>query len=215
VTAVFNIGVPILAGVTLLIAILFFLKALTKRVRQTGPLVYGVGRLELRQSTQVDLIRGVALLILTLILVGVYGLRPLPAELEPGAVLPTPAMTSAAGTPAPVMEAATNTPLPSPTQPATATLEPSPTSPLPNPSATSEPTETATPEPPTAVVNSPNGLWLRDTPGTGGGAIENLAHETVLLLLPGRETADDLEWQQVRAPSGNEGWVAVQFLVYP
>ena len=29
------------------------------------------------------------------------------------------------------------------------------------------------------------------------------------MLLPGRETVDDLEWQQVRSPSGLEGWVAL------
>jgi SH3-like domain-containing protein len=36
----------------------------------------------------------------------------------------------------------------------------------------------------------------------------------VLTLLPGRETVNGTEWQQVRAPSGNEGWVAVEFLNY-
>jgi hypothetical protein len=227
VTAVFNIGVPLLAGATLLIAILFFVKALATRARQTGPLVYGVGRLELHRSTRVDLLRSLGLLIVALTLFGVYGLGPLLADLEQDVALPSPVVTPTVVTPMatmPLVEAPTHTPLPpvSPTQPvrpsaepsAEPPAEPSPTSPLPTPTATAEPTETPTPEPPSAVVNSPNGLWLRDAPRASGGAIENLRHETVLLLLPGRETVDDLEWQQVRAPSGNEGWVAAQFLVY-
>jgi SH3-like domain-containing protein len=35
-----------------------------------------------------------------------------------------------------------------------------------------------------------------------------------LELLPDRQTVDDLEWQQVRTPAGNEGWVAAEFLIY-
>jgi SH3-like domain-containing protein len=64
-----------------------------------------------------------------------------------------------------------------------------------------------------AVVNSPNGLWLREAPG-GSQQVELIAHETTLELLPDRQTVDDLEWQQVRTPAGNEGWVAAEFLIY-
>jgi hypothetical protein len=44
--------------------------------------------------------------------------------------------------------------------------------------------------------------------------VELIAHQTELELLQGRETADDIDWQQVRTPAGNEGWVAAEFLVY-
>jgi hypothetical protein len=219
VTALFNIGLPILAVLLFLLAVFFLARALSRRVRETGPLVYGVGRQELRQAIQVDLARGVALLIVGLILVGVLGLRPLPAELEPGAPLAQP--TPAPDATMPLVEAVTPlpTPLPAavtttPTPLLSPTIEPTPTSPLPTPTATATATETPTPEPPTAVVDSPNGLWLRETAGTGGAALENLPHNTVVVLLDGRETVDDLDWQQVRAPSGNEGWVAVDFLIY-
>jgi hypothetical protein len=63
-----------------------------------------------------------------------------------------------------------------------------------------------------AIVNSPNGLWLREAPG-GTQEVELIAHETALELLQGLETADDIEWQQVRTPAGNEGWVAAEFLI--
>jgi hypothetical protein len=36
----------------------------------------------------------------------------------------------------------------------------------------------------------------------------------VLTVLAGREVVDGFEWQQVRTPAGNEGWVAVEFIVY-
>jgi hypothetical protein len=65
----------------------------------------------------------------------------------------------------------------------------------------------------TAVVNSPNGLWLREAPG-GTQEVELIPDGTVLILLPGLETVDGTEWQQVRTPAGNEGWVAVEFIIY-
>jgi SH3-like domain-containing protein len=65
----------------------------------------------------------------------------------------------------------------------------------------------------TALVNSPNGLWLRESPG-GTQEVELIPDGSVLILLPGREVANDSEWQQVRTQAGNEGWVAVDFIIY-
>jgi hypothetical protein len=75
-------------------------------------------------------------------------------------------------------------------------------------------TDTPTAEPVTATVISEAGVWLRAIPGTEGEQLEWVLEGTTLTLLPGLETADDLEWQQVRTPAGNEGWVAVPFIQY-
>jgi hypothetical protein len=216
VKAFFDVGVPVLAVLIFVAAAVFLLRALSRRAKEAGPLVYGVGRQELRYSMQVDLARSLLLLIVGLIALGVYGLRPLPAEFETGLALTEPAPTPEAlllEAPTPSLTptaTATQSAIPASSPTAVAT----PTSPVPIATPTATPTETATPEPPTAVVDSPNGLWLRDNPSTGAGALENLVHNSVLLLLDGRETVDDIDWQQVRAPSGNEGWVAAQFLIY-
>jgi hypothetical protein len=214
VKALFDVGVPVLAVLIFLAAAVFLLRGLSRRAREAGPLVYGVGRQERRHSMQVDLARSLLLTIVGLIALGVYGLRPLPAELEPGVVVTQPAALPQEIDP--LVEALTPSPEPTttPTLASTPTTAATPTSPVPTATPSATPTETATPEPPTAVVDSPNGLWLRETPGTGGAVLENLPHNSILLLLTGRETVDDIEWQQVRAPSGNDGWVAVQFLIY-
>jgi hypothetical protein len=215
VNALFDVGVPVLAVLVFLAAIAFLLRALNRRGKQAAPMVYGVGRQELRHSIQVDLARSLVLLLAGLITLGVYGLRPMPAELAPGAAVTQPA--SLPEETDPLVEALTPSPAPTatPTLSANPTVTATATSPAPTATPTATPTETATPEPPTAVVDSLNGLWLRERAGTGGAVLENLAHNSVLLLLPGQETVDDIDWQQVRAPSGNEGWVAAQFLIYP
>jgi hypothetical protein len=53
---------------------------------------------------------------------------------------------------------------------------------------------------------------LRGTPSTSGEQLEWLLDGTVVTLLAGRETADELNWQQVRTEAGVEGWVASDFL---
>jgi hypothetical protein len=218
VKAFFDVGVPVLAVLLFVAAVVFLLRGLSQRAKEAGPLVYGVGRQELRHSMQVDLARSLLLLLVGLIALGVYGLRPLPAEFEAGVVVTEPSSVPEARES--LLEAQTPSPPPTATMAASPTMTvvaavATATSPVPTATPTATPAETATPEPPTAVVDSPNGLWLRESPSTGAAALENLAHNAVLLLLDGRETVDDIEWQQVRAPSGNEGWVAVQFLIYP
>ena len=79
---------------------------------------------------------------------------------------------------------------------------------------TQTPTLTPTPEPPTAIVNSPNGLWLREAPG-GTQEVELIPDGTELILLEGQETVDDLEWRQVQTPIANVGWVATEFIILP
>jgi hypothetical protein len=169
---------------------------------------------------------GTFLLILGLVIFGIYGVfgfEPFPEtnELETGATF-TPSPTVMTTLPS---SEATITPTENPTTSVTPVnlenLE-TPTFTPEIPTETPEPSETPSPETPTvtstpdidtAVVNSPNGLWLRETPG-GTQEVELIPDGTVLTVLAGREVVDGFEWQQVRTPAGNEGWVAVEFIVY-
>jgi hypothetical protein len=54
---------------------------------------------------------------------------------------------------------------------------------------------------------------LRETPG-GTQEVELIPDGTVLILLSGLETLDGTEWQQIHTPAGNEGLVAVDFIIY-
>jgi hypothetical protein len=197
----------ILTAISGLAALLFFVRGLL--ARSTPPLhPYDVARQETRHSTQVNLLRAGFLLVLTLILLGIYGLVPgqdsaTTQEVTLTAtVAPSPTQGEATATASRLPDA---TPTAEPTTPEiTATITPTTT-------ATAAATET--PAIATAIVNSPNGLWLREAPG-GTQEVELIAHQTELELLQGRETADDIDWQQVRTPAGNEGWVAAEFLVY-
>lgn len=210
-TAVLNIVVLLLAGVSILFALFFVRQTLQSRRRSLHE-TYGVGRQEARQSMQINLVRGVVAFIVGLILLGVFGLSPRPvgpAETLPVATEPTPATIPVPDTPTSLsVPTATNTPVVEPT------LEPSPTPPSPTSTPTSPPTETATPEPQTATVSSGVGVWLRSSPGTDGEQLERVLQGTVLTLLPGQETADGFQWQQVRTPDGQEGWVATDFITY-
>jgi hypothetical protein len=43
--------------------------------------------------------------------------------------------------------------------------------------------------------------------------LEWLLEGTVLIVLPGQQTAEDLLWQQVQTEEGLIGWVAADFIV--
>lgn len=205
-----NAVILVLASLLMLGAILSAFVALRARARMTNA-PYGVGRQQLRQSMQINTIRIAVLFILALILFGVYGLRARPDEFlstdpEPTLTPPPDATaTLAVSEPTPVSDT------PTPTVPAaTATLVPA----APAATATSPPTETPTITPtsePTAVVTSEVGLYLREAPG-GTEELELLPVGTTLILLDGQETVDGAQWREVRAPSGAEGWVAVDFI---
>jgi hypothetical protein len=42
--------------------------------------------------------------------------------------------------------------------------------------------------------------------------LEWLLEGSILIVLPGQETADDLLWQQVQTEDGLIGWVAAEFI---
>ena len=206
---VINIVIPLLAGISIVLALFFILRALQQR-SELARAAYSVGRQEARQAMQVDVARGIAAFLVGLILWGVFGLSPRPVE----SALPPTDLTPATS-PAGAINA-TNTPTATvevaPTD--TPTLEPSPTVPEATVTETPLPTDTPAPEPSTATVSSGVGVWLRAAPGTNTEQLEWLLDGTVVTLLEGYETADDLEWQQVQTPTGSVGWVAVPFIVY-
>ncbi len=222
---VLNTAAPIFAGACVLGALYLFIRGIGNRgVPNTA---YGVARQEARQTMLSSFFGAFFLLFLGLIVFGLYGVFgfDLLGEVsgsEPGVTLtPEPVQTAAVTDSAvepvnnPPTAGPTNTPVglqnlstPTPT-PGIPTETPTPSQ-TPTPQT---PTATFTPDVDTAVVNSPNGLWLREAPG-GTQEVELIPDGTVLTLLPGRETVDDLEWQQVRTPAGNEGWVAVDFIIY-
>jgi len=205
-TSVISIVLLIVASVCLLGAIVFIIRGLTSR--QTGfHGAYGVQQQEARQSMLVDYYRGGFLLLLALILFGISGISLVRSgsQEEPTSVPVNNPVT-------PTLPPHTSTPALSPT---VVTPASSPTSPInsPTPAATDTATPTQTPVVPSAVVNSPNGLWLREAPG-GTEELELIPDGTVLELLAGLESVDGAEWQLVRTPIGTDGWVAVEFLVY-
>ncbi len=216
-TSVLNFVILLLALSAFIVAVYFAIRAFRYK-GQSVKATYNVGQVEARRAMQVDIIRAGAAFLVGLIMLGVIGwLNPFSTDAsdESG--------TSVEAEPSPVFTAVPTTAVPSPLptdtvdQPAiTATAVPLPPSPTPLLPATDTavPLPTDTPQPATAIVQSGVGVWLRSIPSTDGEQVEWLLDGTILELLPGLESDGELDWQQVRAPSGSEGWVAVPFIVY-
>lgn len=198
-----NIVLLSLAGLLLLVALYFASKALGAR-SNIHRQAYNVGQVEAKRTSQVYWIRAAFSLIIGLIFLGIFAVRPLFLGLGTTTPEPTPSV--------PTIESVSTMEIVA-TEPALqATPESTPTSPpsSPTPEATAEPTATSAPV--TATVSSGVGVWLRGAPGTTGEQLEWLLDGTVVTLMAGQETADDLLWQQVRTDGGVEGWVARDFL---
>ena len=202
-----DILLPILALIGLVAAFYFVLRGLGQR-RRVSRQTYSVGQVELRREVKKDFLYAIVVAVAGAILLGVWGIL-----LATGAAIPEIPPTSTATATKPVatatlsVEETTPTPELLPTTVATNTAVPTPT-------ATSIPTLTPTPEPLTATVSSGVGVWLRAIPSPDGEQIEWVLDGTQVILLSGFETGEQFEWQQVRTPSGNEGWVAVPFIQY-
>ena len=202
-TTVLNIVLLSLAGLSVVGALYFLAKGLGARSRITRQ-AYSVGQVEARRTSLLNWVRAGLFFLAALIFLGIFAVRPLLSGREP-AVVPTPTLSAA--TPPPDATAAA-------TAPAT-TASPSQADPtvLPaSPTAQATVAATIAPTPQTATVSSGVGVWLRGAPSTTGEQLEWLLDGTVVTLLPGQETADDLLWQQVRTEAGIEGWVARDFL---
>lgn len=200
-TTVLNIVLLSLAGLCLVAALYYVAKGFGARSSASRQ-SYNVGQVEARRAGQVYWLRAAFLFLVALIFFGVYAALPLLTS--GGAASPSPTL-------APTQVQAT---LPVPTVAVTQepVVQPTVTSPPPTPSpeATAAPTET--PAPVTATVSSGVGVWLRGAPSTTGEQLEWLLDGTIVTLMEGQQTADDLLWQQVRTEDGREGWVARNFL---
>lgn len=221
---VVDLAISILASVAILFTFYFAWKAF-RSYSQTSHETYGVGQQQARVSMQTNMVWSVMLLFISLILWGVSGLSFGPVEAEQPQLTPadTPGVV---GTP--VLEATSaviptnlnSTPTATPTLAPLATVDAGVTplatliSEPPTFTPPAQPSPTVTAAVATAVVSSGVGVWLRATPGTAGEQLEWLLDGTLVTVLPGKQQADDFEWQQVRTISGVEGWVAVDFIVY-
>lgn len=224
---IFNVLMPVLAVLCVIVALIFLGRALGARGR-IGRQAYGVGQQEARRTMQLNFMRAIAAFAVGAVILGVWGLNLVAAEREPASTA-TPSPTTPSDTdftaPAasPTITAVplnpTQTPtvtpvvIPTATSSAPITATVTLTGPVTPPTATAVPV-TATPDEDTATVNSAVGVWLRAEPNTGAEQLEWVLDGATLTLLPGYETGENFEWQQVRTPEGNEGWVAVEFITY-
>ena len=198
----FNIVLPILAGISIIAVFFFLVRAISARSKASRQ-AYGVGQVEARQKAQANFLGALISLFFALIFLALIFVGPRIAASFPEAT-PTPQPTAVPPTAAPA-ETATIAPVPTEPQ-ATAT------SPVPTATATTVPTATPTPAPLTATVSSGVGIYLRDEPGTESAELQYLEDGTILFVLGGEQAADDLQWQQVQTDTRLVGWVAADFI---
>ncbi len=140
-------------------------------------------------------------------------LPPTPTATVPPDSSPTPT-PAATKTPSPTLTA-TPSPAPTATPSPTATVTPTPTATVtPSPTATATPPPTPTATPASAVIahTGGRGVVLRWNPG--GLRAGALPENTVVTVLYRRETANGIEWVEVRDSAGRRGWVAADYLEY-
>jgi hypothetical protein len=202
VAVLFNVVLPILAGISVIALLIFLGRALSARSTVSRQ-AYDVGQVEARQKAQANLLGALVSLVFALLFLALTLIGPRVAASFPSAT-PTPEPTAVPPTAAPTATA-TITPVPT-------DLPPTPTSPVPSATPTSFPTETATPSPLTATVSSGVGVYLRSEPSTTATELQYLEDGSILFVLDGQQTAEDLVWQQVRTEAGQVGWVAADFI---
>lgn len=206
---ILDLLIPILAAISLLLAAWFALRALQFRYRSSHA-PYGVAQVESRKAMQIELVRSFAAAIIGLILIGVAGLSAPSADDTAAVDQPQTPQVVATETIAPLptdtMEPTKTSQVETPTTAPTATAPAVPATPMP------QPTVVSAAEPLTATVSAPAGVWLRAIPGTEGEQLEWLLDGTVLELMPGTESVEELDWQQVRTLEGVEGWVAAPYI---
>jgi len=207
VTTVLNIVLLSLAALAALGALAFLFRGLGARSRINRQ-AYSVGQVEARRTTALNWIRAGFLVVVALVFFGIFLARPLLTgrAADPTPVPTQPAVTQPVATPSPQTSPEATGPATAPATESGATVLPA----SPTPEATAAATATTPVQ--TATVSSGVGVWLRGAPSTTGEQLEWLLDGTVVTLLPGQQTADDLLWQQVRTEAGVEGWVARDFL---
>lgn len=216
----------ILASLATFLAVIFLLRAIVARAKANKQ-VYGVARQNERQHMMLYGYYSVGCLIAGLIFFGLGSLTYLDGSNEVTAQETTPAPIES--TTEVVTPLETNTPttevqiLTDPTVAPTSvvdsvTSEPeAPEAPptidaaSPTPAAIETPAVEQPTNQQTAVVNSPVvGLYLRAVPS--GEILERLEDQAVVTLLGETQTVDNIEWVKVASVSGNEGWVAAEYL---
>lgn len=203
-TPVLNTILIIVAALCMVGALYFLIVGLRSR-SEVPESSYGVERQEVRHIVLASYFRSGFFFCLALILVAILSIGNYPEPtVQENKTLTDPGVSTPVDNDA-ILQTATTT-----TDPA---AKPSPTSPVPTltPTTTPTPIPTDTPIVVIAIVTSPNGLWLRESPG-GTQEVELIADGTELIVLNGNEVAEDIEWQLVRTPSGLEGWVAAEYI---
>lgn len=84
--------------------------------------------------------------------------------------------------------------------------------PIAQPTFTPAPTTPPTPQLFTVTGTGGLGLFLRDAPSTSGQQLATLPDGTRVEQVGEDTPGGDYVWRKVRAPDGQEGWVAVDFL---
>lgn len=200
-TAVIDFIIPICTGLSFFAVLFFGLRALASRSRMSAQ-AYGVGQQAAWRRTRVNMWLGIIAAIVVFILLVTIGIKSLLGSREPEPIVET-------AVPTPLI---IPTALPTETPPIPATPLPSSTSPVPINTPVPPPTATATPAPPSATVNSVAGVWLRSEPSLIGEQLERLFQGEVVFLLPGSETVDEIDWQQIQMDTGLVGWVAREYI---
>lgn len=200
----------VLAIVALLVALAFIIRGVNLWQRAQKE-YYTVGKQTQRRTMVIEWIKGSGFILLAILLTIAFTSTRNGLPSIDLLITLTPTIT-------PIVASATPTLTSTPTPTLAGTPSPSviPTTPIeiPTRTLTPIPTISPTPEPPSAIVNSPNGLYLRPQPGSDQ-IIELIPDQTDLVLVGERVLFNDLQWQKVLTPLGNEGWVAADFLIYP
>lgn len=80
------------------------------------------------------------------------------------------------------------------------------------PSATPTQTMTPAPTPVWAVVHSPNGVLIRETPGASGKILGGALEGSLVQVLPDTLSTEGVMWVRVITNDGLEGWVVLALL---
>lgn len=216
-----NFAILMVAGIFLLLGLSMIFGGLFGRNRRGQ---YQVERLQAQRDSMVRALKGVSLIAVGALLAGVWFYFSSGTSARANKLEATPTVPSVTQTPLPTLMLLT--PTVEPTQQATALPEsteptqvptdapppatPTPVEPEPTPTATVEPT--ATPIPYDAYVNVVGGLNMRSTPN--GVISVLLPNGTGLTLLNEAIAAGDFVWQKVISETGDEGWVAEEFIEF-
>lgn len=216
-TVIFTYGALAFAVICFLGALIYLLRGLGARSQKNSQ-SYNFGRQETKNSMLRGFLMSLIMLLLGVICIGIYLLRPFGGD-EPEAIIDNVPTT------APVVQPTQQLVPEQPTLPSTLPL------PVLLPTQTPPPTKTPSPESEEPVGEEPApaeeappalqqvrvaievGVNLRSGPTVlQDNVIEWVRVNDLMEVFPGTENADGYDWQEVRTEAGNIGWVAVNFI---